>query len=114
MRRGSSYEPVKLSHSVDVGLFEFAQFPAEVDVDLEVEVTLVAVVGLHAELPEEFLALLASDVVLQVEDGLLPVSVRRFGGRREPDSLVAFGELDVEERHQSLKRENGASTNKRK
>ena len=46
--------------------------------------------------------LLASDVVLEVEDSLLPVRVGRLGRGREAHSLVAHGELDVEERHQGL------------
>lgn len=92
-----------LSHAVLVLLGEAAQLPVEVDVDLEVEVALVAEVGPHPEDAKDLLALLGGDVVLQVEDGLLPVrvgSLRRCG---EADPLVAFGELDVEEGHQGLK-----------
>ena len=46
--------------------------------------------------------LLARDVVLEVEDGLLPVRVGRLGGGGEADALVAHAELDVEERHEGL------------
>ena len=46
--------------------------------------------------------LLARDVVLEVEDCLLPVRVGRLGGGGEADALVAHAELDVEERHEGL------------
>jgi hypothetical protein len=76
----------------------------EINVNLEVEVALVAHVRPHAEDAENLLALLGCNVVLQVEDSLLPV---RVGGLRrggEADTLVAFCELDVEEGDQSLER----------
>ena len=55
-------------------------------------------VGLSVQL----VYLLAGDVVLEVEDGLLPVRVGRLGRGREAHPLVAHAELDVEERHQGL------------
>ena len=48
--------------------------------------------------------LLARDVVLEVEDGLFPVRVGRLRGGGEADALVAHAELDVEERHEGLRR----------
>ena len=68
------------SHSVGVLLLQLAQFAPEVDFDLEVEVPLVAIVGLHGEHAVELLALLAGDVIFQIKHGLLPVSVGGFGG----------------------------------
>ncbi len=86
-----------LSHPVRVVLRHVAELAMEVDVDLEVEVALVARVGLHLKDAVDLLALLAGDVVLQVEDSLLPVRVRRLGRGREAHALVAVSELDVEE-----------------
>ena len=91
-----------LSHTVLVLLCEGAQLAPEVDVNLEVEVPLVPLVGLHSEDAKDFLSLLAGDVVFQVEDGLLPVGVGSLGGSGEANAFVAFGELDVEEGHESL------------
>merc|ERR1711884_165482 len=93
---------VLLPHLVLVLLAHLAELPAELHVDLEVEVALVALVGLHAEVAAQLFALLARDVVLEVEDGLLPVRVGRLGGGGEADALVAHAELDVEERHEGL------------
>ena len=50
---------------------------------------------------EKFLLIFFKAELLTTTD-LLPVSVGRLGGRREADPLVAVGELDVEECHQSL------------
>ena len=94
--------PFFLSHAVLVLLCEGAQLAPEVDVDLKVEVPLVPLVGLHSEDAENFFPLLAGDVVFQVEDGLLPVGVGSLGGSGEANAFVAFGELDVEEGHESL------------
>ena len=91
-----------LPHSVLVLFRQRTKFSPEVNVDLEVEVTLVAHVRLHSENAENFLALLAGDVVLKVEDGLLPVSVGGLGGGGESDPLVTLGELDVEKGHEGL------------
>lgn len=92
-----------LSHAVLVLLAEAAQLAVEVDVDLEVEVALVAEVGPHSEDAEDLLALLGGDVVLHVEDSLLPVRVGGLGGGGKAHPLVALGELNVEEGHQGLK-----------
>ena len=92
-----------LSHAILVLLGEAAKLAVEVDVDLEVEVALVAEVGPHSKDAEDLFALLGGDVVLQVEDRLLPVRVGGLGRRRESNPLVTFSELDVEEGHQGLK-----------
>ena len=43
-----------------------------------------------------------SHVIVEVEDGLLPVRVGRLGRSAETQPLVRLRELHVEERHQSL------------
>ena len=94
--------------------------------DLEIEVTDVARVWLHAEDTSHFITLLAGEIVVQVEYCLLPVSVPNIiklikpsarakarqslnqlsrpslwsGGEAHP--FVAFGELDVEVGDQRL------------
>lgn len=93
-----------LSHPVDVLLLHGAELPLEVDLQLEVEIPLVPVIGLHLEDPVEFLSLLARDGILQVEDGLLPMGVGGLGRGAETHALVALGKLDVEEGYQSLAR----------
>ncbi len=70
----------------------------KVDIDLEIEVALVPVVGPHAEEARDFFALLSRDIVLKVENSLLPVGVRRLRSSRETHALVTLGELNVEER----------------
>lgn len=93
-----------LSHAVLVLLCEGAQLAPEVHVDFKVEVPLVPLVGLHSEDAEQLLALLAGDVVLQVEDRLLPVGVGSLRRGGEANALVAFGELNVEEGHKGLQK----------
>lgn len=91
-----------LPHPVLVLLRHFAQLTAEIDVDFEVHVTLVSFVWLHPEHPVDFLSFLGRDCVLHVENSLFPVRVGSLGCCGETDSLVTLGELDVEERYQSL------------
>ncbi len=74
----------------------------ESNVYLEVQVSLVPVIWPHAEGAEDLFTLLAGDVVLQVEDGLLPVGVGSLRGGGEAHALVAAGELDVEEGDEGL------------
>ena len=93
-----------LPHSVLVLLSQRTKFPPEVNIDLEVEVALVASVRPHSENAENFFALLAGDVVLQVEDRLLPVGVGSLRRGGEANALVAFGELNVEEGHKGLQK----------
>ena len=85
-----------LAHLVVVAFLERRQFPLEFEGDLEVEVSVVPLVGLHGELADDFLAGLDGEVLVQVEDRLLPVGVPSLGGRGEACPLVAFRELDVE------------------
>jgi len=66
---------VRLPHPVGVGLTYRAQLTIEVNFDLEIEVTDVARVWLHAEDTSHFITLLAGEIVVQVEYCLLPVSV---------------------------------------
>ena len=80
---------VHLPHPVGVGLTYRAQLTIEVNLkqivwvwtkddayfDLEIEVTDVARVWLHAEDTSHFITLLAGEIVVQVEYCLLPVSV---------------------------------------
>jgi hypothetical protein len=91
-----------LSHSVLVVLVYCAQLAAEVDLDTEVHVPLVPVVGDHLEGASDLLTLLAGQVVIQVEHSLLPVSVWSFRGCGESNSLVAVSKLNVEESHKCL------------
>lgn len=88
-----------LSHPVLVLLAQLAELPVEFYVYLEIEVALVAVVGLHAKVAGKFFVLFAGDVVLQVEHGLFPVSIRCLGGSGETDSLMTLRKLNLEERH---------------
>ena len=52
---------------------------------------------------EQLLVLHGGDVVGQVEDRLLPVCVGGFGGGRETNTLMTFGELNLKKCHQGLK-----------
>ncbi len=116
-----------LTHAVFVRLFQSAQLAPEIDkrvklnkgdfllgkkmhpleghVNAEVQVTLIPGVWLHPEDAINSFTPLAGDVVLQIEDGLLPVGVRGFRGGGEANALVAFGELDIEECDKSLNNE---------
>lgn len=78
------------------------QFTLEIDVDDEVQVSLIPRIWLHRERTVHLLALLHSHVVFEVKDGLLPMCVGRLWCRTETDALVALGELDVEKCHQGL------------
>ena len=81
-------------HSIRVGLVHTA---AELNLNLKVEVTNIASVWLHAELPADLVALVAVDLLIQVEHGLLPVGGLGVWGGGEGHLVVALGELDVEE-----------------
>ena len=60
---------------VGVVFVDGAEFPVEIDLDLEVEIPDVPLVGLHGEDSGHLVSLLAGEVVVQVEHGLLPVGV---------------------------------------
>lgn len=70
--------------------------------NLDVQISSVAVVGLAEKSTVELLASLDGQVVVEVEDGLLPVSVLCVGAGAELDGLVAGGELNVEPGDQSV------------
>ncbi len=92
-----------LPHAIFVLLGKWAELSPKIDIDLEVQVPFVSKVGPHPEDAIEFLPLLASDVVLQVEDSLLPVRVGSLWSGWEPNTLVTLGEFDVKEGDKSLK-----------
>lgn len=99
-----SFDSCTLSHSVLVLLSQLAELASEVDIDLEVEITLVSIVGFHPEDPVDFLSFLTRDVVLEVKDSLFPVGVRSLRGGGESDSLVTLRKLDVKEGYQGLRK----------
>ena len=70
--------------------------------NLDVQISSVAVVGLAEQGTVELLAGLDGEVVVEVEDGLLPVGVLCVGAGAELDGLVAGGELNVEPGDQSV------------
>lgn len=70
--------------------------------NLDVQISSVAVVGLAEQGTVELLAGLDGEVVVEVEDGLLPVSVLCVGAGAELDGLVAGGEFNVEPGDQSV------------
>lgn len=70
--------------------------------NLDVQISSVAVVGLAEKSSVELLAGLDGEVVVEVEDGLLPVGVLCVGAGAELDGLVAGGEFDVEPGDQSV------------
>ena len=91
-----------LPHAILVLLGKRTELSPEVDVDLEVQVPFVSKVGPHAEDTEEFLALLAGDVVLQVENSLLPVRVGGLVCSWESNVTVTHGEVNLKEGDQGL------------
>ena len=98
-----------LAHGVTVllfqGKFSFFQLThvaLEADFDLDVQVTLVAGVGLHGEVAVDTVALFGRDAVLQIEDCLFPVRVLVCGSSAKEHSLVALGEVHAEEAYQAV------------
>ena len=71
----------------------------EVNINFNVKIPDISGVWLESEDPVQLLSLSAGEIVLQVEDGLLPVGVGGLRGGGEPNPLVAVGELHVEERN---------------
>ena len=92
-----------LSHFVLVVLDYLAKLSLKVDTNLEVQVPNVPCVWLKLEDALDLLALDAGEVVLQVEDCLLPVGVGSLRSSGEPNSLVTMSELNGEVRDKSLK-----------
>jgi hypothetical protein len=70
--------------------------------ELDVEVAVVLLAGPRVEDTGDVLALLDSEHVLEVEDGLFPVRVLCVRARGELDGLVARGELNVEPRNDGV------------
>jgi hypothetical protein len=64
--------------------------------DLDVQISSVSVVGLAEKSAVELLAGLDGEVVVEIENGLLPVRVLGVGAGRELDGLVAGREFNVE------------------
>jgi hypothetical protein len=64
--------------------------------DLNVQISSVSLVGLAEKSAVELLASLDGEVVVKVENGLLPVGVFCVGASRELDRLVAGREFNVE------------------
>ena len=86
-----------LSHFVLIVLDNLAELSLEVDTDLQVQVPDIPRVWLELEDALYLLALGAREVVLKIEDGLLPVGVGSLGCRGEADSLVTMSELNGKE-----------------
>lgn len=74
----------------------------EVVINLNVQVTAVLVVGLDVKFAVDLLSVLCGQDILDVENGLFPVSVLGVRAGREADGLVAGGEVDVEPRNESV------------
>jgi hypothetical protein len=74
-----------------------AQFPLKVDIDFNVQISDISVVGLESEYAIDLFSLCAGKVVLKVEHGLFPMCIGGFWSGGEPNSFVAVSELDVEE-----------------
>ncbi len=87
------------SHAVFVLLADLTQLSLEIDVDFKVQIALVAVVGLHAKDAVHFLVFVAGNVVFQIEDSLLPVSVGGLGSGGKSHALVAFRKFHLEKSH---------------
>ena len=74
----------------------------KVDADLNIQVPDVSWIWLELENALNLLSPGTGEVILEVEYCLFPMSVGSLGGRGEANSLVTMGELNVEERYQSL------------
>lgn len=68
-----------LAHLVRVALSALGQFALELNLNLKVQVTIVALIRLHAERPEDLLARLHRQVLVQVKHSLFPVCIARLG-----------------------------------
>ena len=94
----------RLAH--DVGAFALSLATLLVGLErilnLDVQISSVAIVGLAEKSTVELLAGLDGEVVVEVEDGLLPVGVLCVGAGAELDGLVAGGEFNVEPGDQSV------------
>jgi len=91
-----------LMHFVLDVLVHLGQFALKVQVDVKVKIPLVSFVRTRSESSVKFFPFLHGEVVVEVEDRLLPMSVRTFGAGRKPDSFVAVEFDVVEEAHQGM------------
>merc|ERR1739838_357561 len=91
-----------LMHFVLDVFVHFRELAFEVEMDVEIEISLVPIIGSGGKCSVQFLSFLHGQVVVEVEDRLLPVSVRTFWAGGKSNSLVAVSELDVKETHQGV------------
>lgn len=89
---------IRLAHLVQAGSLSLAGgvLGLETVFDLDVEIATVLLVGAVVERALNLLSLLDSKHILEVEDGLLPVSVLSVWPSGEADCLVAGGKVNVE------------------
>ncbi|KAG8322670.1 hypothetical protein J6590_018050 [Homalodisca vitripennis] len=85
-----------------VGLVHLTQFAPELDVNGEIQIPVIALVGLHRKHAVDLLVPLHRHVVVHVEDSLLPVGVGSFWSRAQSYPLVTLGEFDGKEGDQCL------------
>lgn len=95
---------MRLAHLVEAGTLGVSGgiLGLETVLDLDVEIAAVLLVGPVVQGALDLLALLDGKDVLQVEHGLLPVSVLCVRASGEADGLVAGAEVNVEPGHQGV------------
>jgi len=91
-----------LMHLVFDIFVHFRELASEVEVNVEVKISLIPFVGARSERSVQFFALLHGQVIVEVEHRLFPVSVGTFWTGGEPDAFVAVGKFDVEEANQCV------------
>jgi hypothetical protein len=93
----------KLLHNILVVLIHVTQLTLEIYRNLKIKITGVSLIWLDGHLSSQSLALLDGDVVTQIEDRLLPVSVARIWSGRKTHSFVATRKFNSEKGDQCLK-----------
>jgi hypothetical protein len=93
---------LNLSEAVELLTVNLSELAIKVNLDGDVQVTEVVLVGGGGDGTSNNLILVSSDNILQVEDSLLPVSVSVIRSSAEVDRLVALAELNIEEGHQGV------------
>ena len=98
MKNNDKTQSVRLAHDIGALALGLATLLVGLEsiLDLDVQISSVAVVGLAEQSAVELLAGLNGKVVVEVKDGLLPMRVLGVGAGRELDGLVAGRELNVE------------------
>lgn len=91
-----------LAHSVLRCLGHLTELTLEVNVDSKVKVPIILDIGFHADGAKDLLSSLYCQIIIKVEHGLLPVSVRRLWASRESGPLVATSELYVKVGYQRM------------